>query len=861
MASLTNLIYILTRKNLKLFITNKSNLILLILMPLLIKLTILYFDYALDQAKKSSYLPFPSENKIKKIPKCQNPDNCVSLGYFIVGEEKEWIHNIMKKLAYKNNLEFNKDIKNILNTKNQTEIIEYTNTHKNQTQIGLIFCTSEWLINFDQYDLRIPCKFEKLDDKLIYYSIYYNMTLGFESPYFFKLNSTFPINEFVVSTKRAIDEAILIEETNNDNFEYEFSTKSFPVIENLFYKNTDFMSTDGCFLFYLSIGFSFLLIISDLIEEKVKGLKLYLTVSGLSTFSYLLAWSIYNFFLAIVFSFLNCIVILWTDAGLVNNVHLLFWFIYFFVCVFVMNVFAIFISSIANNGASGYMYAYGFLLFSFVFQSLLNNPSSMNIFYSGKKVATIFRFFFEFYPGYNFIKIYSDLVFFSGSYFKVDQKMFVKGRKLVFGDIFFNYSKNTMNGNIVFPSIFNSFLLLFRNMMIFYFLTYIFEQTLKSNQGVSFNLRSLFCKKKNEENLKKEILEEEISKHNSVLKEEEKVDEIIEKKLLNKDFKNSIIVNEISKTFSTGSIFKPSKTEALKKIKFQVKKGEILSILGQNGAGKTTLINILTGYLSPDSGEAFILGHSLKKNLGEIRKSISLCPQNDIFWPNLTIIEHLKIFAIIKNFNLEELDMEITRLLKFVDLINKKDTKVKFLSGGMKRRLSIAISSIADPKIILYDEPTNGLDPLKRHSILELLKKLKKDKILILTTHSMEEADELSDRIIIMKNGKVCCIGNSFDLKNEFSDEICFFIVFENKGDIFFFEKVFKEKFGEIEFGEVLDDRIFMQCKKDMFGYVVAMFKFFLDEKNGFAKRIKDWGFNEANLEQVFFNLHKKMDK
>ena len=854
-----HLIYILTKKNLKLFITKKSNILLLCLMPILIKLTIVYFSFTILQAKKSSYLPNPSNSKIQKIPKCKYPKNCLSLGYFILGPQKPWIHKIMETVSEKNNLIYKKDTKNILNTYNQTEITNYTNQHKNQTQIAIIFCTSEWQINFNEYSLKIPCNFEKLDDKLIYYSIYYNMTHGFESPYFFKSNSTFPINEFVISTKRAVDEAILTVEGGED-FEYVVNKKSFPVIENLFYKNTDFMSSNGCFLFYLSIGFSFLLVVGELVEEKVRGLKLFMTVSGLGTNAFLAVWTVYSLFLAAVFAAVNCLVVLWSDEDIVRNVFFGFWFFYFFFCVFVMNVFAVFIGSIASNGKSGYMYAYSFLLFSFVFQALLNNPSSMNIFYSGKKLATVFKVVFEFYPGFNFIKIYSDLVFFSGAYFKIDQKMFVRGRKLTFADIFTNYTKNTLNGDLLFPSIFDSFLKLFRNMIVFYILIYIFEKTLKSNQGVSFDIKRFFCKKKEErENIKKMLEEEdENTKHSSVIKEEEKVEKILNNRFSDKNFKNSIIINKISKTYKTRNFLKTSKTFALKKIKFQVKKGEILSILGQNGAGKTTLINILTGYLSPSSGTATILGLSLQHNLSQIRKKISLCPQNDIFWPNLSITEHLKIFATIKGVKPSLIKKEITRLLNFVELSNKKNTKIKFLSGGMKRRLSIAISSIGDPEIILYDEPTNGLDPLKRKAVLELLGKLKEGRILILTTHSMEEADELSDRIVILKDGEVCCVGSGFFLKEEFSKEIFFFCEVEGSEE---FGRVVLERFGKVCVLDFKGDRVFMKCGKQLFGYVVGMFKFFLDGRNGFEERIRDWGFSEPNLEQVFFNLHKKLDK
>jgi ATP-binding cassette subfamily A (ABC1) protein 3 len=188
-----------------------------------------------------------------------------------------------------------------------------------------------------------------------------------------------------------------------------------------------------------------------------------------------------------------------------------------------------------------------------------------------------------------------------------------------------------------------------------------------------------------------------------------------------------IKVSNLSKTFSPSCMSLCCKKSGLVKacddISFEVKKDQLVTILGQNGAGKTTLINMLTGFLEPSWGEAWLAGNTLSDDIKQIREITSLCPQFDIYWPDLTIEEHLEIFSIIKGLHKKkELKREVARTLELVGLTNKKDERVQFLSGGMRRRLAIGISTISDPKIIFFDEPTTGLDPVTKDNILKLIK-------------------------------------------------------------------------------------------------------------------------------------------
>ena len=205
-----------------------------------------------------------------------------------------------------------------------------------------------------------------------------------------------------------------------------------------------------------------------------------------------------------------------------------------------------------------------------------------------------------------------------------------------------------------------------------------------------------------------------------------------------------VIIKGVNKTYyKNGKPF-----QALKPTSLVISKGEVFGLLGPNGAGKTTLLTILTGIIKPDSGEAWIGGSHIITELPNVYKSIGVCPQFDIFWEDLTIEEHLLFYMRLKGAGSKEEEREsVESVCREVDLFEHKEKRAKSLSGGMKRRLSLAISLIGNPDAIFLDEPTTGLDPLNREIFWAIIENIKKNKSIILTTHLMQEADYLSDRI------------------------------------------------------------------------------------------------------------------
>ncbi|XP_069472035.1 glucosylceramide transporter ABCA12 isoform X2 [Ambystoma mexicanum] len=200
--------------------------------------------------------------------------------------------------------------------------------------------------------------------------------------------------------------------------------------------------------------------------------------------------------------------------------------------------------------------------------------------------------------------------------------------------------------------------------------------------------------------------------------------------------------------------------------------GHITSLLGHNGAGKTTTISMLTGLFSATSGTINVYGEDIRTHLDHIRKSMGVCMQYDVLFPHLTTKEHLLLYGAIKapHWSNQQLHGEVKRTLKDTGLYNHRKKSVGALSGGMRRKLSICIALIGGSKVIILDEPTTGVDPCSRRAIWEIISKHKRDKTIILSTHHLDEAEVLSDRIAFLENGGLKCCGSPFFLKEKYGE-------------------------------------------------------------------------------------------
>ena len=310
----------------------------------------------------------------------------------------------------------------------------------------------------------------------------------------------------------------------------------------------------------------------------------------------------------------------------------------------------------------------------------------------------------------------------------------------------------------------------------------------------------------------------------------------------------SLRVYNMSKSFKT--------VTALKEVSLIMKSNQVFCLLGHNGAGKTTAINCLTGLYNVTHGEVFVLGKSIKKDMTQVQKMMGVCPQEDILFKEMTAEEHLRFWARFKGVPRNQLDAHVRQTLADISLEGKGDVLASTFSGGMRRRLSVGMSAMGHPKVIFLDEPTTGLDPLSRSRIWKMIERLKKGRIIVLTTHSMEEADALSDEIAILSAGRLRAIGTSFFLKNKFGSGYSISMMCMEKDT----DKVIQLVNHHLPGAETLANAagaLTFGLPKRVTPLIPGFFKYIEAEaeKHGKDALVKEWSISNTTLEEVFLRL------
>ncbi|CAD7696336.1 unnamed protein product [Ostreobium quekettii] len=321
------------------------------------------------------------------------------------------------------------------------------------------------------------------------------------------------------------------------------------------------------------------------------------------------------------------------------------------------------------------------------------------------------------------------------------------------------------------------------------------------------------------------------------------------------DSEHVIIVRGLRKVFpSTGGY--PKKV-AVKDLYMTVRKGEVFGLLGPNGAGKTTAVNMLVGYTTPTSGSALVGGLNIRKSMHLIYDMMGVCPQQNLLWDTLTAAEHLEFYGRLKGLSGDGLKTAVVAALKSVRLFGGDTGKklVKAYSGGMRRRLSVAISLIGDPSVAYLDEPSTGLDIAARRNLWNTVKRAREGKAIILTTHSMQEAEVLCDRVGFIVNGSLVAIGNPRSLISRHGGYLIFTLT-TTKACINTAKEQVSQKLTR-------NARLAYEVSRTLiFELPTAEVK--ISEVFFFAENVKsqiqviDWAVTSATLEQVFMKVVAK---
>jgi len=285
---------------------------------------------------------------------------------------------------------------------------------------------------------------------------------------------------------------------------------------------------------------------------------------------------------------------------------------------------------------------------------------------------------------------------------------------------------------------------------------------------------------------------------------------------------------------------------AVDNLSLNIQKGEILGLLGPNGAGKSTLINMICGLLDRTTGEILFQNY---KNEKKTRAMIGVCPQENIYWPKLTCKEQLIFMGEMYGMSSNRVEKKSQKLLNFLGLSEKSNVQAKKLSGGMKRRLSICLALVHDPEILILDEPEAGLDPPSRILVRNFIKSLTNEKTIILTTHNMDEADRMSDRVAIINKGKLLMTDTPENLKRSIGEGDLLEIIVDQ--DISERRAVLLESLSE-KFDEIYIADFSIKIKsKNIVEKIVEITE--IIRQNEFI--IKKMTLRENTLEDVFIHL------
>jgi len=218
-------------------------------------------------------------------------------------------------------------------------------------------------------------------------------------------------------------------------------------------------------------------------------------------------------------------------------------------------------------------------------------------------------------------------------------------------------------------------------------------------------------------------------------------------------------VNSISKNFGD--------FQAVSNISFQAKQGEVLGFLGPNGAGKSTTMKMITGFLNATDGDAIICGKSIKTDTLAAQKMMGYVPENAPLYEEMFVREFLEFISKMRGIEKKKVSVRVDKVISMCALLEVEFQKIETLSKGYKRRVSLAQSLVHDPKVLILDEPTDGLDPNQKHDVRELIKELAKEKCILISTHVLEEVEEVCDRCIIIGDGKMLFEGTPDELKRK----------------------------------------------------------------------------------------------
>lgn len=303
-------------------------------------------------------------------------------------------------------------------------------------------------------------------------------------------------------------------------------------------------------------------------------------------------------------------------------------------------------------------------------------------------------------------------------------------------------------------------------------------------------------------------------------------------------------------------VYGKSNKPAVNNINLNMYRSHITVLLGHNGAGKTSTISMLTGLITPTSGSALVNGFDIREEMDSVHSNLGICPQHDTLFDELTVQEHLYFFCKLKGYISDLVPSEIDRIIATLNLEEKRHTITAALSGGWKRRLSVAVALVGGSRIVILDEPTSGMDPFNRRSLWNVLQAEKEYRTILLTTHFMEEADVLGDRIAIMSDGEIQCCGSPLFLKKKYGAGYHLVMVKKHNCDVSAITNLIAQYVPTAEMSSNIGTELKYILPHDSSHLFPALFSEIEERKN--ELKITSYGASITTMEEVFIKVGLK---
>ncbi|KAH3757745.1 ABC transporter [Pelomyxa schiedti] len=846
---------VVSHKNILMSLRNWKTTVTQILSPAIIMMFLLIFQVICDTLLMFTMYS-PAAVPVGKIPMCTpagghfivtetlggSQGQCTTLLYSPQGVA--WVDDVMLALAQDNGLVYGEDILSMggddhsmfgLLADNQT-LYTYILDHQNQTQNAILF-TSAYGLDLNDSDPNVP----QQSGYLLFFNETYSDNNGYYTP--------------ALNVMRSLDEILLRKKTDSAA-SITVGVAPAPQPEPRF-PSFDVVASFGGVWFYLPPMITFFMVLNEIVMEKESRIRLGMSMMGMKNWVYWLTWfGVGTFFMAVMtlvlqFSGMACLFDFFTNSNFFAVFLLFFLFGLSFVCI------AFMLASVLSRTQTAQTVGYALILIGFVLQSiicagygmliaLLYNPSHAWI--------TVIRVIFQLYPPFNLAKAYSDIAALSSETINMAQGTMVQGPGFHWSDL---YVPRVIEGNppyypdMTVPPPINSYYALLIDSVIFLLLCWYFDNILPGEKGSPqrplyfFLTKDYWMGNKNKKveahspsattikpmdvsAINSDVLQVSEEEDSDVMREESLAASVEDEENAS-SHKYTVIMKNLAKSFTSYHGFSKKYVRAVDGVTLCIEEGTIFCILGVNGAGKTTLLSILTGIYPPTGGYSTVLGFDVKHN---------------ILWSELTAYEHLSIFARLKG--ITAVKEEVEARLDEVGLLSVAGDRAGTFSGGMKRRLAVAMSLVGDPRIVMMDEPSTGMDLVNRQKMWECIQSLKKNRTIILTTHSMEEAEVLGDRIGIMARGRYGT-GYHVSIVNNCKDNV---VKQETISRVT--ECVGKDAILSSDEGGNMVFTIPPQCVPLLPNLIALLVQL------ASSGVVQEWGVSQSSLEDVFLSISKK---